>query len=197
MDCHALLWGIFPTQDQTYVSYLLHWQLGSLPLVPPGKPTGNQGSERLCNESKVIRQYSSFCFNPYFENVNVFQWNWNSKEQCEHNSHFVFAYKQVHSEEIYSKYRKLHPIFFTPWHRAMLEYTKSTHHKHLHTSYQPTMWDVNHIHSHLVLPLSFRFQSASFHYSQELTILQPLPQGSNVFCNIKYQMYCNIYLLIF
>ena len=134
-------------------SRLLHWQLGSLPLAPPRKPTGNQGSERLCHESKVIRQYSPFCFNPYFENVNVFQWNWNSKEQCEHNSHFVFAYKQVHSEEIYSKYRKLHPIFFTPWHRAMLEYTKSTHHKHLRTSYQPTMWDVNHIHSHLVLPL--------------------------------------------
>ena len=30
VDCHAVLQGIF--------SYLLQWQAGSLPLVPPGKP---------------------------------------------------------------------------------------------------------------------------------------------------------------
>ena len=32
--CHALLQGIFPTQG----SNPWHWQEGSLPLVPPGKP---------------------------------------------------------------------------------------------------------------------------------------------------------------
>ena len=31
--------GMFPTKDQTCVSYsLLHWQAGSLPLTPPGNP---------------------------------------------------------------------------------------------------------------------------------------------------------------
>ena len=36
--CHALLQGILPTQGlNPHLSRLLHWQLGSLPLVPPGK----------------------------------------------------------------------------------------------------------------------------------------------------------------
>ena len=39
MGCHALLQGIFPTQElNLHLSHLLHWQASSLPLVPPGKP---------------------------------------------------------------------------------------------------------------------------------------------------------------
>ena len=39
MGCHALLQGIFPTQGSNpRLSYLLYWQVGSLPLAPPGKP---------------------------------------------------------------------------------------------------------------------------------------------------------------
>ena len=39
MGCHALLQGIFPAQGSKLRLYcLLHWQAGSLPLVPPGKP---------------------------------------------------------------------------------------------------------------------------------------------------------------
>ena len=38
--CYALLQGIFPTQGlNLWLSCLLHWQVGSLPLVPPGKPS--------------------------------------------------------------------------------------------------------------------------------------------------------------
>ena len=36
VGCHALLQGLFPTQRLN--PYLLHWQVGSLPLMPPGKP---------------------------------------------------------------------------------------------------------------------------------------------------------------
>ena len=37
--CHALLQGIFPTQGlNLYLLCLLHWQVGSLPLAPLGKP---------------------------------------------------------------------------------------------------------------------------------------------------------------
>ena len=37
--CHALPRGIFPTQEPNpRLLRLLHWQRGSLPLVPPGKP---------------------------------------------------------------------------------------------------------------------------------------------------------------
>ena len=38
---HALWQGIFPTQGSTRVSGLLHWQTGSLPSEPPGKPRGH------------------------------------------------------------------------------------------------------------------------------------------------------------
>ena len=38
-SCHALLQGIFPPQGLNLsLLCLLHWQAGSLPLVPPGKP---------------------------------------------------------------------------------------------------------------------------------------------------------------
>ena len=39
VGCHALLHGIFPTQGSNpCLLCLLHWQVGSLLLVPPGKP---------------------------------------------------------------------------------------------------------------------------------------------------------------
>ena len=38
-DCHALLQGIVPTEgSNTRLWCLLHWQVDSLPLVPPWKP---------------------------------------------------------------------------------------------------------------------------------------------------------------
>ena len=40
VGCHALLQGLFLTQGlNLHLLYLLHWQEGSLPLAPPGKPT--------------------------------------------------------------------------------------------------------------------------------------------------------------
>ena len=39
VGCHALFQGIFPTQGSNPRRLcLLHWQVGSLPPVPPGKP---------------------------------------------------------------------------------------------------------------------------------------------------------------
>ena len=38
--CHAFLQGIFSTQgSNSCLLHLLHWQVDSLPLVPPGKPS--------------------------------------------------------------------------------------------------------------------------------------------------------------
>ena len=40
VGCQALLQGIFPTQGlNPCLLHLLHWQVGSLPLAPPGKTT--------------------------------------------------------------------------------------------------------------------------------------------------------------
>ena len=42
---HFLLQGIFQTQGlNTHLLCLLHWEVGSLPLVPPGKPINCHGS---------------------------------------------------------------------------------------------------------------------------------------------------------
>ena len=39
VGCHFFLQGISRPRDQTHVSLsLLHWQVGSLPPAPPGKP---------------------------------------------------------------------------------------------------------------------------------------------------------------
>ena len=39
VGCHALLQGMSPTQGSNpYLLCRLHWQVGSLPSVPPGKP---------------------------------------------------------------------------------------------------------------------------------------------------------------
>ena len=39
VDCYALLQGTFPTQgSKLSLLCLLHWQVDSLPLMPPGKP---------------------------------------------------------------------------------------------------------------------------------------------------------------
>ena len=39
VGCHALFQGIFLTQgSNSHLSCLLHWQVGSLLLAPPGKP---------------------------------------------------------------------------------------------------------------------------------------------------------------
>ena len=40
VGCQILLQGILPTQGwNSCFLHLLHWQAGSLPLVPPGKPS--------------------------------------------------------------------------------------------------------------------------------------------------------------
>ena len=54
VDCHALLRGLFLTQgsDPCLLS-LLHWQAGSLPLAPPGKPTKQCSSDQ--NQACTVR----------------------------------------------------------------------------------------------------------------------------------------------
>ena len=68
VGCHALLQGIFPTQGST--PGLLHWQMGSLTLAPPGKPhygllewvamPSSRGSSQLRNRTQVSFTRSEF-----------------------------------------------------------------------------------------------------------------------------------------
>ena len=50
VSCHALLQGIFPTLEcNPHFFFLLHWQVGSLSLVPPGKLPGEVLVAQLCS----------------------------------------------------------------------------------------------------------------------------------------------------
>ena len=52
VSCYALLQGIFPTQGSNlHLLCLLHWQVDSLLLVPPGKP---QEEERATHSSILV-----------------------------------------------------------------------------------------------------------------------------------------------
>ena len=54
VGCHALLQGIFPSQGSNlHHLHLLHWQVGSLQLVPPGKP---MGCHRWRNRSLILEK---------------------------------------------------------------------------------------------------------------------------------------------
>ena len=49
MGCHAFLQGVFLTQGSNpRLLDLLHWQEGSLPLVPPGKPKVSIYDYKIC-----------------------------------------------------------------------------------------------------------------------------------------------------
>ena len=46
VGCHAFLQGMFPTQgSNSCLLCLLHWQMASFPLAPPGKPIYAQLTE--------------------------------------------------------------------------------------------------------------------------------------------------------
>ena len=50
MDCRALVQGIFPTQGSNpHLLCLLHWQVGSLPVEPPGKPHNTHTFLQICH----------------------------------------------------------------------------------------------------------------------------------------------------
>ena len=58
VGCHALLQGIFLTQELNLpLLRLLHWQAGSLPLAPPGKPKFSVMNHLLVQAREVF----SFC----------------------------------------------------------------------------------------------------------------------------------------
>ena len=63
--CHVLLQEIFPTQGlKPCLLCLLHWQAGSLPLVPPGNFRAFLLMQKhprytLCRETTVCRPYIS------------------------------------------------------------------------------------------------------------------------------------------
>ena len=60
VGCHFLLQWIFPTQGlNPCLLRLLHWQAGSSPLVPPGKPNNRHSLREEMNHNKA-EQYTTF-----------------------------------------------------------------------------------------------------------------------------------------
>ena len=70
VDCRALLLGILPIQGlNLHVLCLLHWQAGSLPFAPPGKPMSNHYMQ-LCGRHKA------FPVAQMIKNLPAMQENW-------------------------------------------------------------------------------------------------------------------------
>ena len=60
VGCHSLLQGIFPTQGSNlHLLCLLHWQVGSLPLKPPGKPLSLGSPRRNGNVAVSVKPLMS------------------------------------------------------------------------------------------------------------------------------------------
>ena len=65
VGCCALRQGIFPTQESDpRLLRLLHWQVGSSPLAPPGEPCSSSFSPCFCGicGSYISVMNVSFCF---------------------------------------------------------------------------------------------------------------------------------------
>ena len=61
MGCHFLLQGIFLTQElNPHLLCLLHWQVGSLPAEPLGKPRRSEGSF-MCQRMASASSMASSC----------------------------------------------------------------------------------------------------------------------------------------
>ena len=70
--------GSSQPRDQTHVSYIyLHWQVGSLPLVPPGKPRWSMfslvsGSQtEACIRIPRRTCWNPHCWSPYSDSVDL------------------------------------------------------------------------------------------------------------------------------
>ena len=62
MGCYALLQRIFLTQGlKPHLLCLLHWQVGSLPLVTPGKHPSHHPTERENNSGRGLRSIVIKC----------------------------------------------------------------------------------------------------------------------------------------
>ena len=60
VGCRARLWEIFPTQGSNLgLLCLLHWQPGSLPLAPPGKPTVFSYFNTINNLTRLAQGFPS------------------------------------------------------------------------------------------------------------------------------------------
>ena len=76
MGCHALLQGIFPTKGGTRVSCLLHWQVGSLPRVPPRKPN----ILTLGTKYHLKIDYDKLKINSHFKKKKRKNYSWKAKK---------------------------------------------------------------------------------------------------------------------
>ena len=55
VGCYVLLQGIFLTQGlKLRLLCLLHWQVGTLPLEPPGKPLKEHSHLQTCSSHEVL-----------------------------------------------------------------------------------------------------------------------------------------------
>ena len=102
VGCCAPLQGIFLTEgSNSHLLHLLHWQMGSSPLAPPGKPCWSLWSLNICWEKWDLVLY-------VLEFIH-----------CKHLSRYLWYYNEIFTFKMGSvkflpKLRKKHPGIFVP-----------------------------------------------------------------------------------
>ena len=83
VDCHALLQRIFPTQgSKPCLLSLLHWQVGSLPLVPPGNSNSHSLKLSAYFYSRIFRKGIKHGKTLYPVNWNQAPNKWQCSNSC-------------------------------------------------------------------------------------------------------------------
>ena len=119
VGCHALLQGIFPTQGSNpQLLYLLHWQVGSLTLVPPGKPH----ERRIWSCCSVTKLCLTPC-NPMNCSMPGFA-----------ILHYLLEFAQAHVCSISDAVQRSHPVsptsppaFSLSQHQGLFQWVSSSH----------------------------------------------------------------------
>lgn len=140
-----------------------------------------------------IIKYSQFCYNACFENMNLFQCNWDIWEQFKHNANFTFASVGIPLPETLGELKKLHPAEPICIRICKIQTSPISN---IHQLPQFTMCAVSHIWRykfHLIL----RIHLLPSHSNLKVAILILLNfeiRKLQVFLKIVF--YCRIYVLI-
>ena len=157
VGCHFLLQRIFPIQGSNpNLLHLLHWRVGSLPLVPPGKPVM---LIRFPPSPFLFHSYSGLTFNCKHLVIDV----------PTYPSIHLFIYSSIHSSIHLSIHPSTHPANYPSIHPP----THPSFHPPTHPSTYPSILLFIHLFIHLSLHLSIH---PSLHPSIYPPIHPSIPQ---------------------